>query len=106
MKMQETTGRRTDAQNAMLWSMLRDISRQVKWPVDGEMVYMSEWDWKDVFTAALKKHQRVAKGLEGGFVMLGEHTSRMTRADVSILIDLILAFSSDKEVVWNERQEL
>ena len=106
MKTQETTGRRTDAQNAMLWSMLRDISHQVMWPVDGEMVYMSEWDWKDVFTAALKKHQRVAKGLEGGFVMLGEHTSRMTRADVSILIDLILAFSSDKEVVWNERQEL
>lgn len=86
----------------MLWACLRDVAQQVKWPVDGELVLMSEWDWKDVFSAALKKTQRVAKGLEGGWVMLGVHTSKMTKAEMADLITLIRAFGANHDVVWSE----
>lgn len=102
MKMEEVTDRRSTEQNRMLWACLRDVAQQVRWPVDGEMVLMSEWDWKDVFSAALKKHQRVAKGLEGGFVMLGCHTSRMNKAEMADLITLIQAFGSQHDVKWSE----
>lgn len=102
MKLEEITDRRSVEQNKMLWAMLRDVSKQVQWPVDGELVYMNEWDWKDVFSAALKKHQRVAKGIEGGFVMLGAHTSRMTKAEMADLITLMEAFGAERGVVWGE----
>ena len=102
MKMEEVTIRRSVEQNKKLWAMLRDVSVQVKWPVDGEMVLMSEWDWKDIFSAALKKHQRVARGIEGGFVMLGAHTSRMTKAEMADLITLIEAFGAQHDVQWTE----
>jgi hypothetical protein len=102
MKMNEITERRTVEQNKKLWAMLRDVASQVQWPVDGELVFMSEWDWKDVFSAALKKHQRVAKGIEGGFVMLGAHTSRMTKQEMADLITLMEAFGVERGVVWSE----
>lgn len=104
MKMEEVTDRRTVEQNKMLWAMLRDVAQQVRWPVDGELVLMTEWDWKDVFSAALKKSQRVAKGIEGGFVMLGAHTSRMTKAEMADLITLIQAFGAERDVVWSEQE--
>lgn len=102
MKMEEVSDRRTIPQNRKLWSMLADISAQVKWPVDGELVYMDSWDWKHVFTAALKKHQRVAKGIEGGFVMLGASTSKMNKAEMADLITLMDAFGIERGVKWSE----
>ena len=100
--MEEVTVRRSVEQNKKLWAMLRDVSVQVKWPVDGEMVLMSEWDWKDIFSAALNKHQRVARGIDGGFVMLGAHTSRMTKAEMGDLITLIEAFGAEHNIQWTE----
>jgi hypothetical protein len=105
MKMNEVTDRRTIEQNRKLWAMLRDVSAQVKWPVDGELVLMSDWDWKDVFSAALTKTQRVAKGIEGGFVMLGAHTSRMNKQEMADLITLMEAFGAQNGVVWSDVDE-
>lgn len=94
--------RRSIEQNKMLWACLRDVAAQVKWPVDGELVLMSEWDWKAVFTAALTKAQRVAKGIDGGFVMLGRNTSRMTKAEMADLITIIQAFGAQNGVEWSD----
>ena len=94
--------RRSIEQNRMLWACLRDVAQQVKWPVDGVLVLMTEWDWKDVFSAALKKSQRVAKGIDGGWVMLGVHTSKMTKAEMADLITLIQAFGAEHGVEWSE----
>jgi hypothetical protein len=92
---------RSTAANRLLWSCLHDISRQVHWPVDGTMQKLEPEEWKHIFTAGLKKHQRVAQGIEGGFVMLGSRTSRMTRAEMTELIDLIHAFGDSRELRWS-----
>jgi hypothetical protein len=90
-------------QNAKMWAMLGDISSQVRWPVNGESVLMTSWDWKDLFTASLKKHSRVAMGLDGGFVILGGHTSRMTKSLMAEMIELMLAFGAERDVHWRDR---
>lgn len=87
-------------QNAKLWAMLADISGQVEWPVNGQMQLMSKEDWKDVMTSGLEQGQRVAQGVEGGFVMLGSHTSRMSKKRMAQLIELIQFFGDSRGVRW------
>lgn len=96
---------RTLDQNSKMWPMLTDISRQVQWPVDGELQLISEEDWKDIFTAALRKHQRMAKGIDGGVVMLGGRTSRMRKREFIDLIDIMYAFGNEKGVEWSEPEQ-
>ena len=84
---------RSLAQNARLWAMLGEISAQVDWygrKLSGE-------EWKHVFTAALKK-QDVVPGIDGGFVVLGKSTSRMTKGEMSELQTLMEAFGAEKGV--------
>lgn len=95
---------RSTEQNARMWALLSDVSRQVKWPVDGKLQLLSPEEWKDVFSAALRKGQRVAQGIEGGFVMLGERTSRMSVGDMIDLQELITAFGVEHDVQWGERK--
>ena len=80
-------------QNARLWAMLSDISRQVDWY--GRKLTPDEW--KHVFSAALKK-QEVVPGIDGGFVVLGLSTSKMTKAEMCDLQTLIEAFGAEREV--------
>lgn len=89
-------------QNALLWSLLTDLSKQVQWPVDGQMVSLSAEEWKHVLSAGLKRHQRVAMGIDGGFVVLGQSTSKMTIAQMAELIELIYAFGAERDVVFHE----
>ena len=51
-------------QNSLLWPLLTEVSKQVDWY--GNKLTADEW--KDVFSAALKK-QKVVPGLDGGFVL-------------------------------------
>src|SRR5690242_7964016 len=66
--------RRTLDQNAKIWPMFQDLAKQVEWPVDGKLQKLSKEEWKEILTAGLTKHQRVAAGIEGGFVLLGSRT--------------------------------
>lgn len=88
---------RTLDQNAKLWPMLGDVSRQVDWY--GQRLTADEW--KDVFSAALKK-QKVVPGLDGGFVVCGQSTSKMGRQTFSDLIELIYSFGAERGVQWSE----
>ncbi len=86
-------------QNAKLWAALTDVSRQVVWhgrKLDPE-------SWKHVFTAALSK-QDVVPGIEGGFVVLGKSTSKMTKAEMAELIELITAFGVQQGVAFGDQQ--
>lgn len=80
-------------QNSRLWAMLSEISEQVDWY--GRK--LSEEEWKNVFTAALKK-QEVVPGLDGGFVVLGQSTRKMTKAEMCDLQTLMEAFGAEKGV--------
>lgn len=94
--------RRTELQSDKMWAMLTDISRQVEWMVDGVMQKLPKEQWKVIVTAGLKKHQRIAQGIDGGFVMLGERTSKMTVAEMIELIEFIQYFGAEKGVVWTK----
>ncbi len=89
--------KRTLEQNDKMWAMLTDISKQVDWY--GQKLTKEEW--KDVMTAGLKK-QRAVPGIDGGFVVLGAHTSRMTKEEVMELIELIAAFGAEHDVEWGD----
>jgi len=87
-------------QNARLWAMLTDISEQVEWY--GRK--LTPENWKHVFTAALKK-QDVVPGLDGGFVVLGQSTSKMTKSEMAELQTLMEAFGADKGVKFSGGEE-
>jgi hypothetical protein len=90
--------RRTVPQNARMWAMLARISSAVNW--HGE--WLSADDWKDLFTAALRRHQRCAPGLDGGIVFFGLRTSEMTTAEMSDLMSLIEAFAAERGIEAGE----
>lgn len=84
-------------QNARMWAMLTDLSRQLKW-CDRDL---SPADWKCLMTAHLKRHETVP-GIDGGFVVLGAYTSQMTVRDMSDLIELMFAFGAENDVEWSD----
>lgn len=84
-------------QNRRLWAVLSDVSRQVEWY--GR--YLSKEAWKDIFSAALER-QDVVPGLEGGFVMIGGRTSKMTKQRFADLLTLIDAFGAEHGVQWSD----
>jgi len=99
IKIREIKSIRTLEQNAKMWAMLTDISRQVKWY--GE--WLTPENWKDMITAALNR-QKVVPGIEGGFVALGSRTSKMSIREMIDVIEFAYAFGSGPEhlVKWSE----
>lgn len=87
--------KRSDAQNRRLWSQLTDVSEQVNW--HGQLLTSTEW--KDVFSAALKR-TKVVPGLDGGFVVCGQSTSQMSKAEMNELFALIEAFGANHGVAF------
>lgn len=100
MQTQATTSRserRTLDQSARMWAMLGEIARTVDW--HGQRLIDTEW--KDVFTAALKR-QKVVPGLDGGFVVLGTSTRKMTKPEMSELMELMAAFGAERGVTFQD----
>lgn len=83
--------------NAAMWAMLNDVSIQVVWHgrrLDSE-------SWKAIFTASLKKYD-VVPNLDGsGFVVIGQSTSKMSKQEMSDLLELISAFGAERGVNWS-----
>jgi hypothetical protein len=90
---------RTLEQNAAQWPILEAFADQLQWPVNGQMVWMTPEEWKDVLTAAFKRETaRIAMGLDGGVVMLGMRTSKMGKKQFSEWIDFIKATAALRDV--------
>lgn len=90
---------RSQAQNRLMWPILSVFSRELLWPVNGAMVKMDEDDWKDVLSAAFKGETvRMAQGLNGGIVLLGQRTSKFTKAQFSDWIEFLYATAADRGV--------
>lgn len=94
--------RRTLEQNAKLWAMLGDIARQVSWAVNGVMQHLEAEDWKNIMTATVRQEVRMAAGINGGFVLLGVSTKRMSVAELGELIEFMYSFGADRGVNWSE----
>jgi hypothetical protein len=84
-------------QNSRLWASLSEVSRQVDW--HGNRLTPEEW--KDVFTAALKR-QKVVPGIDGGFVVIGARTSKMGKREFSELLELVYAFGAQHGVQFSD----
>ena len=89
--------KRTLPQNSRMWAQLAEVSAQVDW--HGQKLDAGEW--KDVFTASLKR-QKVVPGIDGGFVVLGSSTSKMSKAEMSEMMDLIEAFGTQHGVRFTD----
>lgn len=95
--------KRTPEQNKAQWPILEAFSRQLKWPVNGEMVYMTGEEWKDVLTAAFHQETvRLAQGLDGGVVMLGRRTRKFPKSKFSEWIDFLKATAALRNVDLGE----
>jgi hypothetical protein len=93
--------RRSLEANAKLWACLTEVAQQVEWY--GQK--LSPEDWKDVFTASLRR-ARVVPGIDAGsFVPLGMRTSDMTKQEFSDLLELINAFAAERGVVFRDTDE-
>ncbi|MDD4913306.1 MAG: recombination protein NinB [Sideroxydans sp.] len=84
---------RTLEQNARMWACLNAISEQVVW----HSRKLTSEEWKIVFTAALKK-QDVIPGIDGGFVAMGQSTSKMNKREMADLMTLMDAFAAEQGV--------
>lgn len=92
--------RRSLDQNALMWARLTQIAQAVVWY--GQK--LSADDWKDVFSASLRK-ARVVPGIDAGsFVPLGMRTSDMSKDEMTALLDLIDAFAAERGVKFNETE--
>jgi hypothetical protein len=87
---------RSTAQNARMWAMLEDVASQVVW--HGRK--LSKEDWKHIFSASLKKQDAVP-GIDGGFVVLGQATSKMSVREMGDLMTLMEAFGAERDVKFS-----
>lgn len=86
-------------QNSKLWAMLTDLSRQIVW--HGE--HLTPDDWKLVMLDGLKRELRLCPNIDGnGFVNLGRSSSDLSKAEISDLFELMMAFGANHGVVWND----
>jgi hypothetical protein len=90
-------------QNAALWAKLGEIAAQVEW--HGRM--LDAESWKHIFSSSLKR-QDVVPNLDGtGFVVMGVSTSRMTKAEMSELLELIAAFgAATQREIWRRTRPI
>ena len=83
-----------------MWANLEDIAQQVIW----HGLKLDKWEWKDVLTAGLKK-QKIVPGIEGGFVVIGARTSKMSIAEMNELIELSTMFGAQQGVKFRALEE-
>ena len=86
--------------NALMWALLTDISKQTDW----HGIKLSPDEFKDLLSAGLVK-SKVVPNIEGnGFVILGQRTSKMSRKEMSELVELIYAFGAQRGVVFGDER--
>lgn len=88
-------------QNAAMWPILEAFSKQLQWPVNGEMEWLTPEEWKDILTAAFyRERARLAAAFEGsGVVMLGHRTSGFGKHEFSEWLEFLHAAAVSRGVV-------
>lgn len=89
---------RTNEQNARMWAMLSDISR-----AKPEGRELTPEVWKSLFLHALGHTQRFEMALDGrGVVPVGFRSSRLTKEQMSDLMEMIAEYGARHGVEWSE----
>jgi hypothetical protein len=99
---------RTEAQNRLMWPQLQAFADQMVWPVNGRMEKLTPEEWKDLLTAAFNSEtMRLAMGLNGGTVMLGQRTSKFSKKRFSEFVEFLYATAADRGVMlpaWKDEE--
>ena len=88
---------RTEEQNRKMWAMLGDVSRAE--PMGRKH---TDEDWKSIFMRALKYEIRFVQGLDDDMFPVGMRSSQLTIKQMSELIEYMLWFGAEYDIVWSE----
>lgn len=89
--------RRTLDQNAKMFAMLSDISRAK--PLGRRH---TPDDWKAIMMNACGWECQFQQGLDGRPFPMGFRSSRLTKEQMSNLIEYMLAFGAEHGVIWSD----
>jgi hypothetical protein len=92
--------KRTLEQNDKLWAMLTDVS--VAMPQGRRH---TPDDWKAIFMNACGWECQFLEGLDGRPFPQGFRSSKLTKTQMSALIDFIQAWGDENAVRWTDQQE-
>jgi len=91
---------RTLDQNAAQWPYLEAFAQQLEWPINGQMTKITADDWKDILTCAYRNEvPRVAMGINGGMVLLGQRTSKFSKKEFAEWMEWLTAMAVERDVV-------
>lgn len=91
--------KRTLAQNSLMWSLLTQVS--VNRQHAGRKHTPDEW--KAIFMQAMGKEMDFVPTLDGnGFFPLGHRSSKLTKQEMTDLIEFILAWGAEQGVNFRE----
>jgi hypothetical protein len=88
---------RSRAQNDRMWAMLTDLSEQKA----GGIVATPDL-WKAIVMGECGFECQFMQGPSGRVFPVGYRTSKMKVAEMSMLIEWMLAFGAETSVVWSE----
>lgn len=97
--MRLTPPTRSLEQNAAQWPILEAFSNQLEWPVNGAMCKLEPEEWKEILTAAFRQETaRLAMGLNGGVIMLGARTSKMSTKEFSEWLEFLHYIAAERGI--------
>ena len=74
--------------------------------MNGDRVKVSSDDWKDILTCAFRNESpRIAMGINGGMVLLGQRTSKFSKRDFSEWMEFLWSVAAEKGVKVYPDQE-
>ena len=88
---------RTSEQNDRFHAMLQDVAEQKQW--HGERLDIEEW--KRLFSAAVFK-EKMLPGISGGIVIVPKFTRRMSKGELSELMEFVSAWAVENGVRLND----
>lgn len=95
---------RSDIQNDKMWAMCEDLARQAVWPTNGRR--LTKDGWKDAGVALSRQmrglEQDSVPSPEGGFLIIGGGSSRLTVSEFSHLIETLYMIGDQQGVRWSE----
>jgi hypothetical protein len=89
---------RSTDQNAKMWAMLSDISR-----AKPEGRRHTPEVWKCLFMSACGHEVAFETGLDNRPFPIGFHSSSLTKAQMSDLIEFIYEYGARHNIVWSEK---
>jgi hypothetical protein len=90
---------RTSDQNAKMWAMLTDVAQQRE---HAGRKYSADM-WKVIFLHALGQEMQFVPALDGKtFLPIGISSSKLSKAEMSDMIELMMAWGAEKGIVWSD----